>query len=386
MAIATRLVAAIPFMALAALVACAHDVVLPSTEYEPVCGNGVLEVGESCDVQSAGCVSCAIVPDWTCSQAPPGCSQICGDGVVSSGPGCAAPTRDTQCDMTGWWAARETDYERDSVLNHIQVSSNWELFEFTQTGDTFVVTQELDCGVHVTGSETVDYTPGTLSAIRYLNRMDGMGTHPARQGTSVAVGGGCNVSFDRWYDIRGGVDSLLPADFSTMPALNTLPALPIVADPVDAGPTDMNSPPGATDPDGDGIPGMGFQLTGLVNGVRDSVQRDYKGYASTTPAEAAALSFEVDGEFDLQESVMAVTNCGTGCPLGAELATAAGGTPHHITFAFIGKTYGSVRVTPVVVNTLRADLTDDLATCANVKLVLPHDGSIPSGVDAGGGF
>jgi hypothetical protein len=146
----------------------------------------------------------------------------------------------------------------------------------------------------------------------------------------------------------------------------------------------MNSPAGATDPDGDGIPGLGFALAGLVNGVRDSVQRDYKDYASTTPAAAAALTFEVAGGFDLQESVMSVTDCGSGCPLAAELATAAGGTPHHITFAFLGKTFGSARVSPVVVNTPRMDLTDDLATCANVRLVLPHDGSIPPGVEAGG--
>jgi hypothetical protein len=384
MRIGTR---ALTIVLIAAPTACVHDLVLPDTEVAPVCGNGVLEVGEQCDVESAGCVSCTIVPDWTCTQSPPTCTQICGDGVVSSGAGCTSPTRDTACDMTGYWAARETDYERDSVLNHIQVSSNWELYQLVQTGDDFVVVQELDCGVHVTGSETVDYTPGSMNAILYLNRMDGMGTRPARHGTSVATGDGCNVTFDRWYDIRGGVDSLLPADFTTLPALDTLPPLPTVANPVnDGGVIDSNGPAGATDPDGDGIPGLGFALTGLVNGVRDSVQRDYKGYASTSPAAAAALSFEVAGEFDLQESVMSVTQCGTNCPLAAELGNAALGTPHHITFAFLGKTYGSARVSPVVVNTPRADLTDDLATCANVRLVLPHDGSIPPGVDAGGGL
>ena len=38
--------------------ACVKDVVLPGSDAEPICGNGILEAGEACDLQSPGCVAC----------------------------------------------------------------------------------------------------------------------------------------------------------------------------------------------------------------------------------------------------------------------------------------------------------------------------------------
>jgi hypothetical protein len=367
------LVACAAWMALCAP-ACAGDAVLPDLPGTAVCGDGVVEAGEGCDNGSTGCVDCAVVPGWTC----PGnvCAFVCGDGVVGSGPSCSDPRRDTDCDMTGFWAVRETDYTCDSVFDNPQTSSNWYLYEIAQSGSDFRITANLDCGVHVTGSVTVDYTIASLDAVMYENPMDGRGSHGARHGTSAAAEGGCAVTLERWYQIRGVTDAFLPADFSTDPPLSSLPPLPTVSDAING----TTFPAGATDPDGDGFPGIAFQLSGIVSGVRDSVQRVWKQYASLpgTPVVAGSLQLSVPGAFDVQENVLHVSQCGTGCAL---LTTPAAASTHPVstTLAFLGKTLGSARVSSVVTGTPGKNVDADLATCANLRLVLPHDPTAPTG-------
>jgi hypothetical protein len=366
-------------VALAATPACAHDVVLPDTTQEAVCGDGIVEEGEACDNQSPGCYACEIVPGWTCPNNV--CSAICGDGVVGTGADCANPHRDSLCDMTGFWAVRETDYERDMVLQSVQTSSNWYLYQLAQTGDTFTMVASMECGVHVTGSATVDYTPASLQAMLHANPQDGSGPHGYRHGTSEVAAGGCGVSLDRWYFIRALLPSFLPADFSADAPLSSLPPLPSVSDPVN-GPDD---PPGATDPDGDGFPGIAFQITGaLVTGVRDEVQRIWKQYADMpgAPSPAAALTFAVPGALDVQDDVLHVSQCGTGCGLLKTGATVASDIQPRITFSFIGRSLGGARTSTVVVNRPGASVDDDLTTCANVRLMLPHDPSLPPGYSA----
>ncbi len=357
-------------------IACTHDVVLPDVSGdEATCGDGIVQPGEECDVASDGCVSCEVAPGWTCNTS--GCQIECGDGVVSSDASCSNPTRDTACDLTGYWSIRETDYARDTVLQSIQVSSNWFLYHVTQTGNDFVVDQELDCGIHVTGSATVDYTPGGLRGILYENRMDDpTSPHGLRHGTSTAVAGGCAVTLDRWYSVRGAETSYLPADFSLHQTNQELTPLPVEADPVNG----TDTPAGTTDEDGDGIPGVSFDVGGFVTGVRNSAQRTWKEYAtlSGAPVAASALTFIVPGGFDVQENVMRVTQCGNACSLLASPANSAQGVPGKIAFAFIGKTFGSARVSAVVANVPRADINDDLTTCANARLLLPHDATDPT--------
>jgi hypothetical protein len=352
---------------------CAHDTVLPDTASEPTCGNGVLEPGEECDVTSPGCVGCIVAPDWTCSANA--CAPVCGDGVLGDGNGCASPHRDTACDMSGWWAARESEYERDSVVGDVQSSSQWLLMHLDQSGDTFHVVDDLDCGVRVTGSATVEYTPASLRAVLYLNRMDGGGARRARTGTSRPSNGGCALTFERWYKIRGATDAYLPADFTADPPLKTLVPLPSESDPVNG--TDF--PPGATDPDGDGIPGIAFHVAGIFAGTRSSAQRDWEEYA-TGPGEsvpAAGVELKVLGGFDEQESILRVTDCGDACALLDSRANVAHDIRNRMTLSFIGHTLGSDRVARVVTAPPRMQVDADLTTCANVRLVLPHDPSVP---------
>lgn len=358
---------------LALTAACVNDVVLPDEMTTAVCGNGVVELGEECDVASPGCVACTVAPTWTCDEA--GCTLACGDGVVSDDPQCGSPRREAACDMTGYWAIRQSTYLRETILGGLQVSSNWFFFRFAQEGDSFRVLDALDCGIEVTGSATVRYTPESLRAILQTSGMDGKTGRPARRGTSRAAAGGCAVTFERWYAVRGVTDAFLPADPTSTPELSTLTPLPAVKDPV-AG---TETPAGAIDPDGDGLPGLAFQIEGIASGVRNSAQRDYKEYATPPGAAvpAAAMSFDLPGAFDLQESILRVTECGTACGLLATSARVAKDIPPRITFSFVGRDIAGPRVSQVARRAPGESVDDDLVTCANVRLLIPHDPEAP---------
>src|SRR5439155_3146096 len=218
-------------------------------------------------------------------------------------------------------------------------------------------------------------TPGTKRGLLYRNRMDAASPNGARHGTSKKVDGGCAITLDRWYDVRGALDTFLPKDFASKPPLTSLPPLPAVADPVNG----TDSPQGTEDLDGDGIPGVAYSISGIVSGIRNSAQRDWKEYATLagTPVPAAAITLSVPGRYDLQESVIRVTGCGTGCPLLAAGAHAAGDIPARLTLTYLGKDYGGPRVGRVVAGVPRQSIDADLTTCAKVRLVLPHDPSKP---------
>ncbi|MBS2015835.1 MAG: hypothetical protein JST00_23305 [Deltaproteobacteria bacterium] len=357
---------------LALATACVHDGVLPDQEIAAVCGNGLVEPGEACDVASPGCVACNVVPTYTCT--PRGCTTTCGDGVVGENGGCTSPRREASCDMTGYWAARESTYLRETILGGLQISSNWFFLRFQQDGEGFRVVEGLDCGILVTGSATVRYSPESLRAILHANRQEGSGSRPARRGVARAVPSGCEVSLERWYNVRGLSEDFLPPDFTTKPPLDSLRPMPTVRDPAGS-----ERPEGAIDPDADGYPGLAFQISGIAGGVRNALQRDYKEFA--TPAGASvpanAMTLVIPGAFDLQENVMRVTECGGSCSLIATLARVAKDIPAKIALSWVGRTIDGPRTRLVAPRPPGESLDADLAICANVRLLLPHDGRNP---------
>jgi hypothetical protein len=238
----------------------------------------------------------------------------------------------------------------------------------------------------------------------YASGMDGP-PHGPRMGTAEASGDMCNVSLDRFFFVRGMETSYLPADFesdASLPSNSSYPWLgapPIPALPASANVVDNTYfPPGATSTDtgADGgvrYPGAAFAITGTfqIPVVRHSAQRDYKGYAAGPPAAPSALSFSVYGvvgSYSLQENVLSMTGCGTKyafiCELAATVAPPSAEMAPWVTFSFIGTDLTSTRTRSVVVaKPHTGNYTADLATCANVKLILPHDGSIHDGTPTG---
>ena len=349
---------------------CAKDVVLPDVDPPaPICGDGVVAGDEECDVASAGCDRCRVVPGYVCDAA--GCRAPCPEGVTGEGATCASPRKIDACNMTGWWAGRETSFTRDAILSAVQTSSSYYLYRFEHygAGGDFHVAEMLHCGVEVTGSANIAYTPGTLRGLMYENRQDKAPSRAARKGTIRAVAGGCAVTLERFYNVRGADETYLPASFADGPPLTSLPKLPSVADPL----TSQGPVAGATDPDGDGIPGAAYRITGIVSGVRNAAQREWKSYATRdgAPVGANAVEIVIPGDVDVEESALRITECTSGCSLLAAAAVPARDLNHRMTLHFLGKT----RAPGVVTTPLREDAARDLETCAAVRRVVPHDPS-----------
>ena len=368
------------------VLACTHDVVLPNTGTTDTCGDGVVGPDEECDPAnpSPGCTNCLVTPGWKCVDN--NCFYPCGDGISGDGQFCQNATKDTACDMTGWWLARENDSVVDAILGAPQPASTWYLYRFTQSGPTFQIEQAIHCGFHVTGSATVDYTPGSIRGLLYENDPTVSGPHP-RYGTFQLQGSACTFTFNRHYRIRGGQTPLLPADFTTHPALSTLPPLPYEDDPLH--PTGQHLQY-QEDTDGDGWPGIASQITGLASGIRESTQRDFKEYATSPPGNFVpggetvppnSIQFTVHGNWDLQESVLEVHDCGESADGGegvCGLIKTPGNPndarfPPRITMRYLGSTLTSPRVASVVLSDPGVSADLDVETCANVRIALPHD-------------
>lgn len=365
--------------------ACAHDTILP---VDTVCGDGVQAGNEQCDIQSPGCVQCKIVEGWNCGDTT--CTPICGDGIVVGDEECDPPDGTTcnsscrlaaqsrSCDMTGWWVARETDFSVDEILSQVQTSSNWYLYHFSQTGDAFQVVESIDCGIHVTGTVAVDLDDGGVRGLLWKNDMSDGSAHGPRKGTFKPDGDNCTFTMDRWYNVRGVLDSLLPADFTANPDLSTLTPLPYEDNPEwTAGTPHGQHLDGAEDTDGNGIPGILWLISGNAGGQRDTAQRDWNEYFTdpAQPIPAKAGEFVAGCNFNNQENILHVGGCGVlGC--GVLLAGShPAPQPDRVTFRYLGPDLSDANVSAVVVAPIRKSLDDDMQTCANVRAALPHDPS-----------
>ena len=256
---------------------------------------------------------------------------------------------DPDCDLNGIWIARLTTFSRDDVFNSIQTASNWYYYELEQDGRDVTVTAELDCGIQVSGSADVTISRATTEAL--LTKNDQTGRH----GTFSKQGDHCELHVDRFYSVRGvSRAKYLPADLSQNPELDSLqPALPTEA-----------APAGNEDWDGDGQPGIAFNVSGL--GTRHVVMRDWNEFFSddSHPIALRAGELVVRAGFDSQEEILA-TSGGLGALLRAGSAPAAGAL-HRITFRRLGRTRAEAAVRAVRVD-------DPLQTCFNVQDALPHD-------------
>lgn len=363
---------------------CVEDKVLP---VDQVCGNLKKEGTEECDLADIGCVGCHIVPGFTCDDTK--CTSTCGDGIVAAGAedcdppnlmtcdsSCHAGVKTEDCDMNGYWLARETAFSIDNLLSEVQTTSHWHVYHFSQVGDTFQVDKHIDCGVLVTGSATVQMTDKGVQNLMHANPMDTDSPRGPRKGTFKLVGTGCELTMDRQYNVRGALESVyLPTDFLAKPDLSTLPPLPYNPDPTtlaDAGATLA----GEVDEDQDGKPGVAFILSGPITGSRHTAQRDWVEIF-TDPAALAtpkALEFTVRTNFDDQENILLVDNC-TGCGLLLVGAHPGSNMNNRVTLRYLGKDMTDPRVSRILTEDLKVSISADFQTCLNERASLPHDPS-----------
>jgi len=241
---------------------------------------------------------------------------------------------DPECDFTGVWIANQMTVSE--ALGLWQTSNNWFYLELQQTGSTVVVTKSLDCGIEVLGTATVTLSRKTLEASLLRNPQNG------HQATVQKLDGKCTFETARFWKVRGADEQrFLPNE--TRDSMDSVAKVAMDKPLPTSRMTD-----GAVDTEGDGKLGMAFQLTGVISGVRNSVQRDWSRWFTEPGFEIAASrdwasDLIIRADFDNEESILDPTS-----GLLAATAQPARGAKHRAKLRFLGRDRSDLRAAAFV--------------------------------------
>ncbi|HTJ45680.1 MAG TPA: hypothetical protein VL463_26440 [Kofleriaceae bacterium] len=238
-------------------------------------------------------VLCACIVAGACSSDGVNGSDGVDAGADAPQVGPDADVGNKPCDMTGVWIAEQ--HVTATALSSDQNTTTWYYYAITQTGDTFTVTDQLNCGLVVDGTTTVTLDDATLEALA-PQEFAGVG----RSGTFKASADGqhCDFAFDRMYNVRGADKAMYLTSAWKVgdppKALSQFPALP-------------TAPPGMQDWDKDNMDGITLR-SGLGN--RYVSQRDYNEHAGTVPQFAAKFGGQgvIVVKWDTQEGISTQTS------------------------------------------------------------------------------
>ena len=146
----------------------------------------------------------------------------------------------------------------------------------------------MQCGADA-GSEgllgvTIDFSnawPGVRANVSYNGR----------SGSSMAVAGGCSVSFEKWYVVKGATTSYYRDPTTTLPTAETQAS---------------GMSPGWEDWDGDGEPGVTGTLTGAVAGRIHVAPRFWSAAEGVVPDVTTLFRLTLD--WGQEDNVMKADN------------------------------------------------------------------------------
>jgi len=213
----------------------------------------------------------------------------------SEQPAASAGAQDPDCDLTGIWIARQITV--NEAIGVQAFSNNWYYIEYKQSGTTAEVTKHFDCGVEIVGAVTVVLPRAAVEAQLTRNQQAG------RKLTMSKDGASCRLESKRFWSIRGAEelpylqDGARDSEVSIRELATSLPL-----------PTKDNTM-GAIDPDGDGKLGLAYEISGLLSGTRNSVQRDWTRWFTEPGYEfPAGMDWTDDvrirADFDNEENVL----------------------------------------------------------------------------------
>lgn len=291
-----------------------------------------------------------------------GAGPVAGSGTMSDagkGANMAEPepagATDPECDFNGIWAAKQMTVSE--ALSLPQTSNNWYYLELKQSGDAVTVVKHFDCGIEVRGSATVILSRATLMASIARNVQSGRKISVSRQGAS------CSFEGARFWSIRGA-DELAylpgePKDGRDFPDN--------IGDVAKSKPLPTaQMPEGAIDVDMDGKLGIAFQVTGIVMGTRNSVQRDWTRWFTEPGYEIAASAdwpndLTIRADFDNEESIIDPTS-GLLVSNSAPKASAK----HVLQLRFLGRDATDARAMAMI-------KSSDIDTCYAIQDALPAE-------------
>jgi hypothetical protein len=258
-----------------------------------------------------------------------------GEGEAgAAGAMAGAGAADPECDFTGIWIAKQATVSE--ALQIAATSNNWYYLEFKQSGTDVEVSKHYDCGIEVTGIVSVKLAKATLEALLPHNVQTG------RKATLVRDGNNCKFESARFWSIRGGDDArYLPN--ATRDSEQSIKQVAMEKPLPTTSKTD-----GAIDVDNDGKLGVGFQVSGIVSGTRNSVQRDWTKWFTEPGFEIAASAdwkneLKIRADFDNEESILDPPDG----PL-ASGSTPKGNSKHTLRLRFLGRDASDPRVAQIV--------------------------------------
>jgi hypothetical protein len=290
-----------------------------------------------------------------------GAGGIGSDGGGGDGSDSHPGTPSADCNLTGVWFTRMVTVTQ--ALSLPQYASAWTYLEIDQppgSGD-FTVIKGFECGTEVHGSVIVSLPPRTFEVHVTHNSQTG------RKGTMKKdAAGNCTVRVEPFWVLLGAADKFLPArnaDEEIEPVAARLP-LPTI-----------DRPEGAEDWDNDGKLGVSWQVSGILQGTRSTVQRQWtRWFTNEKHTVTPSMNWGdivVRADFDKDEAIFDPTS---GPLVSPSFSVRTPETPNRFLLRFLGRDKSDPRAAAVVRGTDPVnDTAATLATCRAMQDMLPAE-------------
>ena len=264
------------------------------------------------------------------------------------------------CNLTGIWFTKIVSVSQ--ALNLPQYANSWYYVEIDQPAGSgeFTITKEIDCGVEVRGSATVTLLPATLEAHMKHNSQAG------RKGMmKKAAGARCVVDAETFWVLLGAADRFLPPRNTAEEIATVAARLPL--------PT-PDRPDGVEDWDNDGKPGVAWQISGLLQGTRHTVQRQWNRWFTTerygvTPS-TSWNEIVVGLDFDKDETIFEPTS---GPLLAPSFSVRTPETPNRYVMRFLGRDRNDARAAVIRGTDPEGATAATVETCHALQDALPAE-------------
>ena len=311
-------------------------------------------------VAAAGFLGCSahdvVKPNVDDGTGGAGGSGADGGGADGTDPDPGLPSAD--CNLTGIWFTRIVTVTQ--ALSLPQYATAWSYLEIDQPAGSaeFTIAKGFDCGTEVHGSVTVTLLPVTLEAHMKHNAQVG------RKGTMKKdPAGHCIIKAEPFWVLLGAAEKFLPprnADEEIEPVAARLP-LPTI-----------DRPEGAEDWDGDGKLGVSWQVSGVIQGTRSTVQRQWtRWFTNDKYVVSPSMDWrdiEVRADFDKDEAVFDPTS---GPLVSPSFSVRTPETPNRYLLRFLGREKGDPRAAVVRGTDPVGDTAATVATCHALQDMLP---------------
>lgn len=286
-----------------------------------------------------------------------------GNGLDGGGSGEDADTGvpSADCNLTGIWFTKNVTVTQ--ALSIPQYATAWNYLEIDQPEGSadFTVTKSMDCGSEVHGSVTVTLLPAALEAHMTHNSQVG------RKGTmKKSAAGQCLVAVEPFWVLLGADDRFLPPRNTSEEIETVAMRLPL---------PNLDHPEGAEDWDRDGKLGIAWQVTGVIQGARSTVQRQWTRWFTTARyAVTAATDWGdvlVGADFDKDEAVFDPTS---GPLVSPSYSVRTPETPNRFLLRFLGRDASDPRAKAALRGTdPSSDLAAAMETCRIIQSALPAE-------------